>query len=263
MADVTSYVNKKTETDLPYFAGGLLVSGLLMTALPLALPRNNEVAQLIRTGTAGLATVQVAFAGCFWRRVHKKLIPHWQEIDTLIAEYQSKLLDLELSENFDKEMSQSVARTMAHASVTLEAEVKPMSQQQPSVITPNHQQLERMFWEGDDQVRNWMREKGLFNPEKRPEVPEDKDFSSSPSNSSSSESTENSLAKNQEEEPREESLKNGNKWNYPELYKQVGRLLVKGEVVEDAVKKVTGLSKGNGQQFYRLLQKCKEHFGIE
>ena len=250
MANVekTGYINKKLETDLPYFAGGLLAAGFLLTAVPLCIPKTNDIGRLVRTGTALIAIGEFAVAGAWWRRIHKVLLPQWHLVDDYQNSLQEDLAKMAHSEELAREVALTKQRLQEQFDQRPEPQLQPAQAVARTTSSTSPQQLERLFYEGGDDVRKFMLENGIFNPEKRPDTAPSKDFSDSDDKRTATDGTAIPTSSTDVDGQADEQANLGEVERVRVLV-ELGKLKL-----PEAIKRVTGLDSGHRR--YKAVRKA-------
>lgn len=226
----------------PLVIGSLgLGLGILFVFSPPCFTASNRLNRLVRLSECLLALGSFAVSGYNFRLVKLRYAEIWKAQQE--GEVTAQLLDLN-------------DRILANCSVTALPAEKQEGEPPTGNYQPSSQQLERLFYEGSDEVRNWLRENGFFHPEKSPKMPSDKGFGDSKQPESSGNTGNNQLADSAPSASPssplpgwgEEKLRDGTKWNYPEAARRVCYLVAQGMELERAIAFLTGATSGTVYQ---------------
>lgn len=226
--------------------------GVLFVFSPPCFSANSRLSRLVRLSECLLALSSFAIAGYNLRLVKLRYAEIWQAEQE--GTKQAQLLDL----------NDRIIEACAVAALPAEAkQSEQQSEQSAGNYQPSSQQLERLFYEGDNNLRTWLQQNGFFDPEKRPKPASEAASSDSKQPGSSGNSGSNPLADSAPAAPSaaapeplpgwgEEKLRDGSKWNYQEAARRTRYLVVQGMELEKAIAFLTGAT--SGTVYSQLLQ---------
>ena len=249
MADI----DNPNDKDLIYLGSGFLLSGILLIGLPVCIPRQHPLAAICKIGSSILAVGAFGVAGYSWRRWHKVIVPDIQLQRAVWEQEREELLLNQSQERLDQLVAVSVSKQIEPVEDFIETPNQPVTELDQPATQLTHKQLERLFYEGSDEVRNWLRENGLTPPQNSLNSPQDKGLTDSKKPGSSENLGNNQLAdsapaSSQLPEWGEEKLRDGTKWNYSEAARRISYLVAGGMELERAIYFVTGATSGTVYQ---------------